>query len=289
MIDNKKVLINKDSIKLFHNSILAYKMKKYILYDNSKCPISPFTGYRCTNSLSMHATDFEMAYNALKKYKNAVGIGIVLGASPLGNISCIDIDQCIQKCTINTQTQEIIKRFQTYAETSQSGKGVHILFIANKNGNRCKNNDLTWCKALELYSKSDRYIALTFNKIGNDMLENRQSECNSLYDKYLAPLESKKDFENGGFNLSSNLEKGLKVDKKLIEYWNGNIQTSDESRKDMGFMAKLIFWCGYDIDYAIKAFKSSPYAAQKDQLHYKKMLRSDYLLRTAQKCLKEVI
>ena len=288
MKKNKKALQNKDSIKKIHNSIVTQNMKKFILFDTLKCPISPMTGLRCTRSLSEHATSFGKALNAIKRVKNAIGIGLVLGESPLGNIACVDIDNCIQNGEINSQAKDIMQLFQSYTEISQSGKGLHIIFIANKSGNRCKNNNTDWCKTLELYSKNDRYIALTFKKIGSYMVENRQSECYALYEKYFTSLESKKDFKKKDFSLSPNLEKGLKVDKKLIQYWYGNMQTLDESSNDMGLMSKLVYWCGYDVDLAIWSFMQSPYAAQKDQLHYKKMLRRDYLLRTAQKCLQGV-
>ena len=42
-------------------------------------------------------------------------------------------------------------------------------------------------------------------------------------------------------------------------------------------MAKLMYWCSNDADSAIKAFRSSPYASQKDEIHKKKLERLDYL------------
>jgi hypothetical protein len=75
------------------------------------------------------------------------------------------------------------------------------------------------------------------------------------------------------------LQIGLMKDKRLIAYWNGARLLGDESESenDFGFMAKLMYWCNNDADAAIQAFRSSPYASQKDEEHKKKLQRSDYL------------
>ena len=80
------------------------------------------------------------------------------------------------------------------------------------------------------------------------------------------------------------LKIGLEKDNVLISYFNGNRPNGNESSDDFGFMAKLMFWTNYNKDLAIKTFIDSPHAQQKDEAHKKKMLRKDYLMRTALNC-----
>ena len=46
-------------------------------------------------------------------------------------------------------------------------------------------------------------------------------------------------------------------------------------------MGKLLYWCNAHVPTAIHYFWQSPHAQQKDESHQKKLLRKDYLLRTA--------
>lgn len=262
--------------------------KIFILYNSFKHPISPITGKLIGINSKRHFTDLQTAIKALEKHKIATGVGIILGETSMGNICAIDIDKCVSNSKkLPKEAQEILDSFSgTYIEISQSQTGMHILFFGKKKDDcRCKISRYDWCKSLECYDH-ERYIALTGNALQpNSSLKNCQSELNAFCDKHL--YINLKSFNNK-INYSNKLKEGLQTDKKFTQLWRGNRLFKDESRCDLALMAKILYWCGYDIDCAIEAFKSSPYAAQKDDLHKLKMKRADYLIRTAKKCLEGV-
>lgn len=290
---NFKNSIAKFSSKSKHYGILrgfnSLKNEKiFILYNHLKRPISPLTGKAIGINNKKHFVDLQTAIKALEKHKIATRVGIILGETSMGNICAIDIDKCISNSKkLPKEVQEILDSFSgTYIEISQSQTGMHILFFGKKKDDcRCKISRYNWCKSLECYDH-ERYIALTGNVLQpNSSLKNCQSELNAFCDKHLHI--NLKSFNNK-INYSNKLKEGLQTDKKFTQLWQGNRLFKDESRCDLALMAKIMYWTGYDIDYSIKAFKSSPYVAQKDDLHKLKMKRADYLIRTAKKCLEGV-
>jgi len=82
------------------------------------------------------------------------------------------------------------------------------------------------------------------------------------------------------------LETGLKKDSELISRYSGKRPTGNESQDDLGFMNKLALWCNCNQSLMQEAFLNSPYFAQKDEEHKKKILnRKDYFERTIQKAI----
>ena len=299
MAKNKKTLNNERQIYNY-NAIIAQNkenLKKclgipsaeriFVLYDINKRPLSPLNCKMIDITSRNDFTTLDEALNACKEYKQAQGIGIVLGKTSKGVLCGIDIDGCIdEQGIIHPEAQKIINAFDSYIEFSPSGKGVHILLYAKKKGKKCKINNLNWCKGLEVYD-NNRYFTLTGNCINNSVIQNRQKELDIFYDKYFKGDEVTKITLPNVRHVTDEefLKTGLQKDKVLISYFNGNRPNGNESSDDIGFMAKLMFWTNYNKDLAIKTFIDSPYAQQKDEIHKKKMLRKDYLMRTAQKCL----
>lgn len=66
-------------------------------------------------------TDFETAVVYAKRY--GLGLGFVLGDGIVG----IDLDDCIGENEVSEMAWEIVKRADTYAEISPSGKGIHVI------------------------------------------------------------------------------------------------------------------------------------------------------------------
>lgn len=263
------------------------KQKRFVSYTKSKLPINSLTGKAANITEQENWSSFKNAVIACIKYKHVAGIGFVLGKSALGNLCGLDIDNCIDEDgNISKEAQEIINILDTYTEISPSGKGIHCIFFAKKNGNLCKNNKLSWCKSLEIYDK-DRYFTLTSKTINCKDVEYRQDECNQIYQKYFKTKEKLKttDSTNNYKDANQSLSYGLIKDKKLKNCWSGARLCEDESRNDMAFMSRLMYWCNNNIEIAIDAFKSSPYAQNKDESHKRKLERNDYLRRTAEKCV----
>lgn len=65
------------------------------------------------------------------------GICWMMPTTP-GDIVFIDIDHCIVDGIIEPWAEEVIKRFNSYTERSQSGNGLHILIKGHKPIQRCR-------------------------------------------------------------------------------------------------------------------------------------------------------
>lgn len=277
------------------NFILSEKLKnskRFVLANKEKRPISPITNQNIDITNPANFYDYKTALKYLQKTENAEFLGIVLGNIDGSTLCGIDIDECINdNGKISDETLKIVKTINSYTEYSPSKKGLHILTYAKKAGARCKRNDLNFCKSLEIYD-CNRYFTLTGNVFLKANIEKRQTEITAFEKRYFPALPMIKALNHTNIseisNLTQKIEYALGKDSKLQALWNGQRYSNDESCNDLGLMSKILYWNGYDIANAIELFKLSPYAAQKDQLHYKKMLRRDYLLRTAQKCLQGV-
>lgn len=120
---------------------------------------------------------FSDAINAL----NAGGVdGIGFALSEKDDITCIDLDNCIENEGMNSEAMEIIKRFHCYTELSPSGKGIHIWcrsglkkkmgMLRKKNGN------------YEMYT-GKRFITIT--GWGDGQIETRDSELMWFQCRYM--------------------------------------------------------------------------------------------------------
>ncbi len=273
------------------NSILLQDLKdlkRFVVVDKLKRPIDSKTGRLIDMVDESKYVAYNTALNAKAYLGNAKYIGIALGKIDNDiTITGIDVDYCVNKNgSIAKEALGIVNKFKSYTEYSLSGRGLHILIIGSKPEKKCKNSNLSWCKTFEIYDHS-RHFVLTENVYNNWNIEKRQQELNQIYYKHFAPNETEyTPIETQNFNISSSelLQIGLKRDKKFQAYWNGERPSTDESRNDLGLMSKLIFWTKGNENLSIEAFCKSPYASQKDLKHRKKMFRSDYLRRTAQKC-----
>jgi len=290
-MNNKKALIN-ESIKINSTIIIPeiiQNLKCFIGYDKNKVPRNPETG-RKTIAIIQNRWGYQTALQGVEKHLNIKGIGVILGITSIGNLCGVDIDNCInEKGEIAPEAMEIINQLDTYAELSPSSKGIHCLFFAKKSGSRCKNSNLKWCKSLELYDQN-RYFTLTGDGINNKQIEHRQKECDLIY-KNLFEIKENQDFKTVSMPVTSSVQNtdaeklrmGLKYNKKLRDYWNGERPTADESANDLGFMNCLMFWTNDNVNLSIETFKNSYYAQMKDTEHRKKLGRKDYLLRTAER------
>ena len=182
----------------------------------------------------------------------------------------------------------------TYTEISKSGRGIHCIFIANKIGNVCKNNDLDFCDPLEMYDRG-RYFALTGNIIRNKDAEYRQEECQKVYELYFKSKEQKiittcsenkertgKKYKGYGADYLNYI---FERDKKFKKIWFREITITDESVTDLAFFSKLAYWLDEKTDLMQEWFYKSPYFNGKDEKHRKKALRPDYIKRTIEKAI----
>lgn len=249
--------------------------------ENKKIPINPRTGkYGKSNDCSTFS-DFETAA-AVCSHGGYAGLGLGI----FNGFSAIDIDHCIEDGKLSEMAQDIIKRMDSYTEISPSGTGIRIIFtvsgfIYDTDRFYINNQKL----GLEVYvaGATNKFVTITGDVLHAKPIREASQSLTKVLELYMgrsrknivpmqAPIE----------NEPSMLDIGLRKDRKLIAYWNGVRPLPSESENDMGFMAKLLYWTNRNVDAAIQAFLSSPYALQKDEKHKKKMLRKDYLPRVAQ-------
>lgn len=293
MLDNKNALKNESEDKRFLIDTLYQKTmvnsNRFVCYKEDKRPYNALTRYRADVTNKMHYTTYENACNSVRVNADFEGIGFVLGYDAQNdyNFCGLDIDYCINdKGEISPQAQELVDLLDTYTEISKSGRGIHCIFMAKKQGGICKNNNLDFCKCLELYDNG-RYFALTGNIIRNKDIEYRQEQCDIIYNLYFKHKEVTPPIQPIAHICAENKTYGadylkyiLEKDSKFASYWNRTIKITDESASDIAFISKLGYWLDYKPELIKKWFFDSPYYQGKDAKHKKKANRKDYLDRT---------
>lgn len=254
------------------------------LEKGGKIPYNPQTDYKAQSNNLESFTQFKTAIKAVYDGRyNGVGIGIFYG------ISAIDIDHCLNDGVLSDMATDIIQRMNSYTEISPSGNGIRIIFKAP---NLQYNKDLYYIhnqkRGLEIYvsGATNKFVTITGNVIRDVPIAECTVALQEVLDLYMQRPSTTIHTDTvivqptGDF-----LQIGLEKDTKLRDYWNGVRLHKSESENDFGFMAKLLYWTNGDIDKAISAFRSSPYAHQKDEEHKKKLERKDYLIMTAKNAM----
>ena len=102
------------------------------------------------------------------------GVGFVL--SDDDDILCIDLDNKEGDPAKLEEYKQFAQTFDTYAEISPSGNGIHIWGLGKKPGNKCRRGDA------ELYGRL-RYMTVTGDQIEGtkNTLENCQESIDELY------------------------------------------------------------------------------------------------------------
>jgi primase-polymerase (primpol)-like protein len=80
---------------------------------------------------------FETAFTAYQDVEGFDGICWMMPVKP-SDIIFIDIDHCIKGGVIEPWAKEIVERFNSYTERSQSCEGLHILIEGIKPIRRCR-------------------------------------------------------------------------------------------------------------------------------------------------------
>ena len=186
----------------------------------TKVPLNSHTGYKAKSDNPDTWSSYDEAVQQ-QAFLSADGIGLMFGKIDEEYAVCgIDIDA--HHCDDNKQAQEVIELFNgTYVETSPSGNGFHILFLAKPSQvptvqmyGKMKLNTKYYYKnphnELECYiaGLTNRYFTFTGNKISEkDALIDKTEELLIFLDKYMqkenfktptnsqnfqAPIEDKK-------------------------------------------------------------------------------------------------
>lgn len=249
-----------------------------------KIPYSPKTKLPAKTNDITTFVDFE---TAVKFYQEGNFDGLGMGI--FNGFCAIDIDNCIQNGHASEMATKIWEEMKSYTEISPSGNGIHIIFRTedfkyDKTKYRIMNNQL----GLEIYvsGATNKYVTITGDTIPSyDTVVMADEALQRVLDQYMVRTSA-----TGNIVLPYKVEPstdffhiGLKKDNILKKYWGGYRDPKrTESQNDFIFIQNLMDCCNNDPNLVLQLFLQSPYAAQKDEEHTKKMMRKDYLPRTIQ-------
>lgn len=258
---------------LFHLDWVEAR-KKY-----NKIPINPYTGEDGKSNDESTWADFDTALAALATNDNTSGLAFYFKPPYIG----MDIDHVDTeiKDYVDGDTSNIVADFMgvnSYAETSVSGEGIHIIAKGKIEGNRRRRGNV------EMY-QSGRFFALTGNAFGShtDVIATvNPDKLKHLYDTYVAPhvdtpAISPSTQPTVDINDLSEQEvvdammksKGAPRIKSLLQgKWDGLY--SSQSEADMALANDLAFWTAKDYTKMDSIFRSSGLMRPKyDEKHGK--------------------
>ena len=211
----------------------------------TKIPINPFTGRPAKTNDSTTWSDFDIALQAIDKF-SADGLGFVFDKGYFG----VDLDDCSEDLK-----NEFMSGLNSYAEVSQSGKGIHIICRGElPKGSRRKGG-------IEMYD-TGRFFVMTGNSIGNSEIVDGSESIIKFHEKYLTEEQSSQyKFEKESNQLSPEaiVEKASKSKNNALfnllikGQWEGLYDSQSEA--DMAFAMLLAFWTGKDkqkMDYIFR-------------------------------------
>jgi Mrp family chromosome partitioning ATPase len=154
---------------------------QWVCHDASKRPINPHTGQLADVSDPTTWAKFEDATNS----PYGVGIGFVFADTD----PFVGIDLDVPEGGSPSEGQQrIYNAFETYAERSPSGRGLHIIAKGRVAEGGVRNSNV----GVEVYS-SGRFFTFTGNVERNQAI----ADCQPLIDKLCANIRPKQDAETG--------------------------------------------------------------------------------------------
>jgi len=172
-----------------------------------------------------------------------------------------DIERYVQGDITDNIVHDFVSHTQSYAETSVSGNGIHIIVRADYPGSKHRHANV------EMYSEG-RFFALTGNFFGRYKNINT-ADITYLYQKYLDPIKNVLPLRPGTqavptFNDLSTDEviqkaleskNGKRFESLLKGEWQGLYNSQSDA--DMSFANSLAFWTAKDFSKMDTIFRSS--------------------------------
>lgn len=152
-----KTALNFDNIPEEIKNLQQWCVYKLEVVDGNKTKVPyQIKGMRASSTDYTTWTTFNVARTAYQDLEGYDGICFML--TEANGIVFIDLDDCIKDGIIEQWALDIVKKFNSYTERSQSGKGLHILIKGKKPRNRCRTTK--YPHKIEMYSHS-RQCCLT--------------------------------------------------------------------------------------------------------------------------------
>ena len=228
-----------------------------------KVPINALTGGGAMSNNPSTWCDFDTAVKASEKHS---GIGFMFGGCSYFGV---DIDgkeeelEAYQRGENGNIISEFISTLQSYAEISQSGKGIHIICRGTlpKRGRRKGS--------VEMY-EDGRFFVMTGNSCSEyESIAECSDSIKPLHEKYIGgghePVA--KAVPAVRLDTADQIIKaaaGAKNGGKFVSLYSGRIAGyTSQSEADMAFCSMLAFWTGCDAEKMDMIFRSSGLMREK--------------------------
>lgn len=228
-----------------------------------KVPINALTGGGAMSNNPSTWCDFDTAVKASEKHS---GIGFMFGGCPYFGV---DIDgkeeelEAYQRGENGNIISEFISTLQSYAEISQSGKGIHIICRGTlpKRGRRKGS--------VEMY-EDGRFFVMTGNSCSEYAgISDCTESIKPLHEKYIGgghePVA--KAVPAVRLDTADQIIKaaaGAKNGGKFVSLYSGSTAGyASQSEADMAFCSMLAFWTGCDASKMDVIFRSSGLMREK--------------------------
>lgn len=238
---------------------------RWICWKEGKIPVDANTGMNAkVNDSSTWAT-FEVALSAFIDNDDIMGLGFILGDGFAG----IDLDNHpdangeypMSDSNFRIWADEVIKKMDSYAEWSPSGKGIHIIFKGKLPEGRKRNDKI---HDIEMYDNR-RFFTVTGNKIYGNDVEEREEQAKEIWSKY---VDDHQDIPTINFTPTgvTTLDDQKVIDiasraKNGCEFqalYKGDISKyNSHSNADMALCSHLAFYTQCDANQMDRLFRSS--------------------------------
>lgn len=212
-----------------------------------KLPVNPRTGGNAQSNNPETWADFTTACNAAQS-RGFAGIGFMFSNTPFFGV---DIDD---RPLDAPEVQEMLRNIPSYAEMSQSGKGIHILCSGKLPGDSFNNRT----EGIEMY-ENGRFFVVTGKRISEQRhIIDCTEHVKPYYDRYTTkkqqrpsptptPRPQQAASEPGRLDKDSVIEKALKSrgGDRFGALLSGDISGyNSQSEADIAFCNLLAFWTG---------------------------------------------
>ena len=228
-----------------------------------KVPINALTGGGAMSNNPSTWCDFDTAVRASEKHS---GIGFMFGGCPYFGV---DVDgkeeelEAYQRGENGNIISEFISTLQSYAEISQSGKGIHIICKGHlpPQGRRKGN--------VEMY-ETGRFFVMTGNSCSEYAgISDCTESIKPLHEKYIGGGREPQAKIRPAVSLSSaddivKAAAGAKNGGKFVALYGGDTAGyTSSSEADMALCSILAFWTGCDASKMDVIFRSSGLMREK--------------------------
>lgn len=211
------------------------------------------------------------------------GIGMMV----YGDLSAVDIDDCVENGTLSDMAKDIVDTLDSYTEYSPSGKGIRIIV---RTGSLKYDKERYYInnrkRGLEVYIAgcTAKFVTLTGNGIRERDAEERSAEVITVAAKYmLRPAMMKPSVKPPGSFLSDDsvieiASTAINGDK-FRKLWSGDTTGYiSHSEAEMALCSILAFYCGGDIEQMDRLIRCS-------EMYREKWERNDYREDTLRKAV----